>query len=523
MTLSDHDLTQIDTSYPDGLSERDLRSLSKKLLVDLKEARERLNQTPETSSRPPSSREPWQSTETKDATGPEEPLGEADENAADTVSPSPPNALASPLTPVQPTKPAGKPGRRKGSQGHSREISLPITHTQYHCPDGCAACNQPFGEETALTAWTGRYELELTTGSPEQSGLQIEHIHHIYHLATCTCGHQTRAKPGRCPDEPDWTVSLTEWHLCGPRLVSLLVCLSLHMRVSLRNIQDFLKDWLHIDLSTSTINHCLHEAGRAVDPVVNEQLLAELKAADLLYIDETSWKESGKLVWLWSFVSVSTVVFRIGKRHRLVVQQLLGDAFHGFIMTDGFSVYRVFPRRLRCWAHLVRKARALYQSLDVEAQAFGEALLLMQIMLMRNIYRLREDLEEDSALGGQNQVLLDLLRQLCEAHQSVQHEGCQKLAREFLNDWEAITRVVETPAYPLTNNVAERSLRHWVIVRRLTFGSRTAQGSRIVALLASVIGSARLRQINPWPFIAQVIAARRKNLPAPALPMPALV
>jgi hypothetical protein len=74
----------------------------------------------------------------------------------------------------------------------------------------------------------------------------------------------------------------------------------------------------------------------------------------------------------------------------------------------------------------------------------------------------------------------------------------------------------------LTNNVAERSLRHWVLLRKISFGSRTAQGSRVIALLASVIDTARLRRLNPWEFIAQVVADRRKNQPAPCLPMPIL-
>ena len=80
-------------------------------------------------------------------------------------------------------------------------------------------------------------------------------------------------------------------------------------------------------------------------------------------------------------------------------------------------------------------------------------------------------------------------------------------------------RVVESPSHPLTNNTAERSLRHWVILRKVTFGSRHEQGSRVVALLASVIGSARLRQVNPWSFIAQAVANRRKNLAVPVLTM----
>ena len=44
MQLSDHSLRQIDEAYLERLGDEALRSLSSKLLLDLKEARERLNQ-----------------------------------------------------------------------------------------------------------------------------------------------------------------------------------------------------------------------------------------------------------------------------------------------------------------------------------------------------------------------------------------------------------------------------------------------------------------------------------------------
>ena len=56
----------MDTDYLDDLPEGQLRSLGKQLLKDLKEARERLKQNPDTSSRPPSSREPWKASEPSD-------------------------------------------------------------------------------------------------------------------------------------------------------------------------------------------------------------------------------------------------------------------------------------------------------------------------------------------------------------------------------------------------------------------------------------------------------------------------
>jgi hypothetical protein len=38
--------------------------------------------------------------------------------------------------------------------------------------------------------------------------------------------------------------------------------------------------------------------------------------------------------------------------------------------------------------------------------------------------------------------------------------------------------VLDHPELPLSNNEAERALRHWVIARRIGMGIRTAQGTR---------------------------------------------
>ena len=59
MHLSDYSLRQIDDAYVQSLDVEALRGLSVRLLADLKDARDRLNQGPDNSSRPPSSRAPW--------------------------------------------------------------------------------------------------------------------------------------------------------------------------------------------------------------------------------------------------------------------------------------------------------------------------------------------------------------------------------------------------------------------------------------------------------------------------------
>jgi hypothetical protein len=85
MHLADHDLRRIDEAYLDGLSPEALREVSKRLCHDLKEARERLNQTPENSSRPPSTRAPGSETPSETETE-EQEQEKAAEGAKDLTS-----------------------------------------------------------------------------------------------------------------------------------------------------------------------------------------------------------------------------------------------------------------------------------------------------------------------------------------------------------------------------------------------------------------------------------------------------
>lgn len=83
------------------------------------------------------------------------------------------------------------------------------------------------------------------------------------------------------------------------------------------------------------------------------------------------------------------------------------------------------------------------------------------------------------------------------------HPPGRALARELLNDWDTFSVVLDHPNLPLTNNETERALRHWVIARRIGMGTRTDQGSRVFALLASVIETCRKRNASPWPYLAE--------------------
>jgi len=112
-------------------------------------------------------------------------------------------------------------------------------------------------------------------------------------------------------------------------------------------------------------------------------VLRAIRETDLLHADETSWKEGGRLLWLWVFTCASATLFTVGKRTREVLDRVLGESFAQWLMTDGYWAYRDYDWRLRCLAHLMRKARGLQESLDRRAEPFGTQVLAVLETLMQ--------------------------------------------------------------------------------------------------------------------------------------------
>ena len=515
MHLSPHSLRQIDDAYLQSLEVEALRGLSARLLADLKEAWDRLNQGPENSSRPPSSRAPWER-----PGGVRESDAEADAEAADgDLEPAPVEAKPAEAKPAEAkpaqTPAARKPGKQPGAPGIGRTQVFPANAEQAHYPDTCAGCGRPLAPAGAV-AYTGFQAVDLRWDDSARPGLTLWVVDHRYYETPCPCGHRTRAVAGHGVVDPLLAgIELNEWRLVGPGLAALIVALALRFRLSRARIQEFLAEWLGLDLSIGTIHQTLHEASAAVAPAEEELVRAVLDSA-LLHADETSWPEHDHTLWLWVFVAATATLYYVAGRGKELVENVL-DGFTGWLMSDGWGAYRHYPRRLRCWAHLIRKARGLAQSCDREARAFGQLVLTTLEALMAAVYAAREG-PPPVDLPTQHAPLLAALRAACERGQGSVHQKTHALAVELLNDWEAIFQVLSHPELPLTNNAAERALRHWVILRKLSLGTRTAVGSRVVALLASVIDTCRQRGHAPWRYLERAIADRRAGLPLAPLP-----
>ncbi len=540
MILKEHELLQIDEKFIDRLREQDpeaLAGLSIKLVSDLKEALERLNQNPSNSSRPSGSLAPWDKgthqandeSELVEKKARHRETSDFLENPPDTADTVAEGIGNKPPTESEEHKKLRKPGRQKGSPGFGRTQKFEETDIRHHKCEFCSVCQEDLA--AVQKAYTGFQTINLEFGNTHTHapGVRLIVTRHLYYLGLCPkCGLENRTEPWRAPaDATDWkNVGLTEWRLIGPDLAALIVYLAMDMRVTRRKIKHFLWDVFGLQLSIGTLQNCIVESARAVEPV-EAQLINELCRESLVFADETSHPEAHHRLWLWVFVTSSTALFLVGYRTKEIFKNFL-DAladFNGHLMSDGYRLYRAYLKRLRCWAHLLRKAQGLCESYTLESQAYGQQVQAILNEIINAVYLARIGPDGGTvSIAGQHQESLTKLKKICESMAVSNHAKTRELGQEFLNDWDAIFRVLDYPAWPLTNNEAERALRHWVILRKISQGTRSPQGSRALALFASVFTTCRLRCSSPLLYMRDTIQRRRQGLTIPDLPLiPAMV
>jgi len=82
---------------------------------------------------------------------------------------------------------------------------------------------------------------------------------------------------------------------------------------------------------------------------------------------------------------------------------------------------------------------------------------------------------------------------------------------------EALWTFVSTPEVAPTNNLSERTIRHYVVWRKICYGAQSARGSLYLERMMTVVGSCKLQGRNLLEFVTQSVRAHWGQGVAPSL------
>jgi hypothetical protein len=96
-------------------------------------------------------------------------------------------------------------------------------------------------------------------------------------------------------------------------------------------------------------------------------------------------------------------------------------------------------------------------------------------------------------------------------------KDARNLALALLKHFEKFFAFLRNEGVEPTNNSAERALRCAVQGRKVSFGSRSAQGEIAVARLLTVTRTCRIQNREPLDYLDSALRSHRKGQPVPSL------
>ncbi|WP_095985607.1 IS66 family transposase [Cystobacter fuscus] len=88
---------------------------------------------------------------------------------------------------------------------------------------------------------------------------------------------------------------------------------------------------------------------------------------------------------------------------------------------------------------------------------------------------------------------------------------------ELLGQCEALWTFMHREDVPATNNHAERLLRHIVCMRKVSFGTKSPEGSRFIERILTAVTTLRLQNRPVLPFLTHAVESWLHGHSAPSL------
>ena len=219
------------------------------------------------------------------------------------------------------------------------------------------------------------------------------------------------------------------------------------------------------------------QAAEKAGPLAHDVAM-KLRACEVTHADETYYPIDGKPAYAWFHGNEHLAHFYIcGTRSGKISRKILGKDYAGGLVTDCYAGYDRHATKIkqRCVEHLKRTAknwRKVTPEKAVASRQFFDDVMAWTKRCCRWHRRWKENSpgtqQREAAWLRSEQARLENV-----ALDSKKAQTLQGRIRRYSQEWLTF---LDHPDVPPTNNLAEQAVRFLVILRKLTFGSRTAPG-----------------------------------------------
>jgi transposase len=404
---------------------------------------------------------------------------------------------AAPFSRQNPKTAPEKPGRKAGKQygcPYRRIVPDQVDEIiEVPLPTRCPRCQGPLEE----CATVSQFQTEILEP-------RVERIE--FRLQVGRCRHCRRRVQGRHPRQSSDAVGSAASQL-GPRALALATQLNKGLGLPYGKTATVLQQAFGLQVSRGGLCQAMARVAHKAAPTY-EALIAEVRSSPSVTPDETGWRVGGKLWWMWVFSTSQVTVYSIQPgRGFEQAATVLGADFAGFLVRDGWSIYRQFVQALHqtCLSHLLRRCREMILVAGRKEAQFPCTVqtILQQSLQLRDHHAQRQISEHGVAVSrGKLETRLD--RTLQRHYRSPRN---RRLAYHLLRERDALFTFLSCPGLEATNWRAEQAIRPMVVTRKVWGGNRTSRGAYTQGILVSILQTCRQQLRSSSSILQKLICA----------------
>ena len=389
------------------------------------------------------------------------------------------------------------PGQKVGHPGFTRikpkTVDRVVEQTLKHCPD----CHHPLSQSQEVF---DHIQEDIVPAHPQVTLFKK----HRYYCRHC---HALVTAPYAPEEIPHGDL--------GPNVLIQAVILKYHHGLPFNKIKELFESLCHFEVTEGALAQALQRISQWLQ-VEQDQVLKAVRASPHLHMDETGWKVSGTNHWLWACVNERLAYYQISNsRGAKIPKAILPKDYKGILVTDFYAAYNRLPgKKQKCLVHLMREMHQLY--LKDQSVAFLEHHKTLK-RIVSDALRLREARSQMTLPVYQRRIKRLKTRLFLWSCREYRNKHLKRLAKRFLTHWLHLLTFLEHPEISFNNNLAERMIRHHVILRNRSFQNRSQKGAAAHQTLMSLLHTLQLQDKNPLVFLKKAYLKHRQGNPLPIL------
>jgi len=285
---------------------------------------------------------------------------------------------------------------------------------------------------------------------------------------------------------------------------------------------------LGIEISRDVLISAANKLGQLLNTIVLYMLL-EIKRGNFAQMDESpivvARRDSNgkskykRQSYYWSILDGKQVVFTYtGNRNYCNVKEILGEAFSGVLLSDGYQAYSDYCNSnpncslALCWDHARRKFHDLKDTEPLALEALEQIKVFYRVEKEIKNLLAEEKIRPDQIPKYRKEHALPALNEFkkwCEtvrdAPEVLPKDDLMGACSYVINHWEGLTVYLKHGFVPISNILAEHQNRNLKLGAKNWLFAASEAGAETIATMNSLVCTCKMNGINILEYFTDIL------------------